>query len=99
MGDRAITTHWAVRPALIGGLLGLGGFVLVAASTTPASTAPDVPLAALAGPKPTALTHPFRNCAAARAAGAAPVFRGTPGYGPWLDGDDDGIGCEPYYGH
>lgn len=36
----------------------------------------------------------FRNCAAARAAGAAPVRRGDPGYGPHLDRDNDGIGCE-----
>ncbi|WP_281421680.1 excalibur calcium-binding domain-containing protein [Novilysobacter antarcticus] len=36
----------------------------------------------------------FHNCAAARAAGAAPVRRGDPGYGPHLDRDNDGIGCE-----
>ena len=36
----------------------------------------------------------FRNCAAARAAGAAPVRRGEPGYGRHLDRDGDGIGCE-----
>ena len=41
---------------------------------------------------------PFRNCAEARAAGAAPVRRGEPGYGPHLDRDNDGIGCEPYRG-
>lgn len=41
----------------------------------------------------------FRNCAEARAAGAAPVRRGEPGYGPHLDRDNDGIGCEPYRGH
>jgi hypothetical protein len=39
---------------------------------------------------------PFRNCAQARAAGAAPVHRGDPGYGEHLDGDLDGVGCEPY---
>lgn len=38
----------------------------------------------------------FRNCAEARAAGAAPVRRGQPGYGSHLDGDGDGIACEPY---
>lgn len=38
--------------------------------------------------------RPFRNCAEARAAGAAPVRRGEPGYGPHLDRDNDGIGCE-----
>ena len=40
----------------------------------------------------------FRNCTEARAAGAAPVRRGEPGYGPHLDRDNDGIGCEPYRG-
>ena len=36
----------------------------------------------------------YRNCAEARAAGAAPVRRGEPGYGPHLDRDNDGVGCE-----
>jgi len=36
----------------------------------------------------------YRNCTAARAAGAAPVRAGDPGYGPHLDRDRDGIGCE-----
>jgi hypothetical protein len=37
---------------------------------------------------------PFRNCAAARAAGAAPLRWGQPGYAPHLDADGDGIACE-----
>lgn len=36
----------------------------------------------------------YANCTAARAAGAAPVYAGTPGYAPHLDRDNDGIGCE-----
>lgn len=36
----------------------------------------------------------FANCSAARAAGAAPVRRGQPGYGSHLDRDGDGVGCE-----
>lgn len=36
----------------------------------------------------------YRNCAAARAAGAAPVYRGDPGYARRLDRDGDGVGCE-----
>lgn len=36
----------------------------------------------------------FANCAEARAAGAAPVRLGEPGYGAHLDRDNDGIGCE-----
>ena len=38
----------------------------------------------------------YRNCAAARAAGAAPLYRGKPGYRAQMDGDGDGIACEPY---
>lgn len=40
----------------------------------------------------------FANCTEARAAGAAPVHRGDPGYGRHLDRDNDGVGCEPYRG-
>ncbi len=36
----------------------------------------------------------YRNCAEARAAGAAPLYRGQPGYRPELDRDRDGIACE-----
>jgi len=38
----------------------------------------------------------FPNCAAARAAGAAPIYATQPGYRPGLDADQDGIACEPY---
>ncbi|TSD49067.1 DUF1524 domain-containing protein [Rhodococcus sp. KBS0724] len=40
------------------------------------------------------VTTPFKNCAAAKAAGAAPVRIGDPGYGAHLDGDGDGVACE-----
>ena len=36
----------------------------------------------------------FRNCTAARTAGAAPVRVGDPGYARHLDRDGDGVGCE-----
>lgn len=36
----------------------------------------------------------YANCAAARAAGAAPLYRGSPGYRSGLDGDGDGVACE-----
>lgn len=36
----------------------------------------------------------YKNCTAARDAGAAPVRRGDPGYGSHLDRDGDGVGCE-----
>lgn len=36
----------------------------------------------------------FRNCAAARAAGTAPIRAGEQGYGRHLDRDGDGKACE-----
>lgn len=36
----------------------------------------------------------YANCAAVRAAGKAPIYRGQPGYAPHLDRDGDGVGCE-----
>ena len=51
--------------------------------TAPPETAPPAPA-----------QGPFKNCTEARAAGAAPVYAGTPGYGPHLDRDGDGVACE-----
>ncbi|WP_199742362.1 excalibur calcium-binding domain-containing protein [Streptomyces triticirhizae] len=36
----------------------------------------------------------YRNCSEVRAAGAAPIYAGQPGYGRHLDRDGDGVGCE-----
>ena len=41
----------------------------------------------------------WRGCDDARAAGTAPIYRGEPGYREGLDGDYDGIACEPYRGN
>jgi len=35
------------------------------------------------------------GCNDARAAGTAPIYRGEPGYRSDMDGDDDGVACEP----
>lgn len=47
-------------------------------------------------PTPTPATGEvyYRNCTAARAAGAAPIYRGEPGYRSRLDRDNDGVACE-----
>jgi general secretion pathway protein G len=42
---------------------------------------------------PTATVY-YANCTAARAAGAAPIRRGEPGYRAALDRDGDGVACE-----
>ena len=36
------------------------------------------------------------GCNDARAAGTAPIYRTEPGYREEMDGDGDGIACEPY---
>jgi Excalibur calcium-binding domain len=36
----------------------------------------------------------YRNCAAVRASGKAPIRRGSPGYRTGLDRDRDGIACD-----
>lgn len=59
-------------------------------------TDPGVPASPSSSPAPAAgggSTY-FDNCDAARAAGAAPVHRGDPGYGSHLDRDGDGTACE-----
>lgn len=57
-----------------------------------------VPFSAPAAPEPAPAPAPssvyYKNCTAAREAGAAPVYAGDPGYGRHLDRDNDGIGCE-----
>ena len=36
----------------------------------------------------------YQNCDAVRAAGAAPIFPGDPGFQTKFDRDNDGVGCE-----
>lgn len=44
---------------------------------------------------PVAAAEPYyKNCTAARDAGAAPIHEGEPGYRPALDRDGDGVACE-----
>ncbi|WP_407650130.1 excalibur calcium-binding domain-containing protein [Deinococcus rhizophilus] len=59
-----------------------------ASAPAPRSQPAPVPVA------PSASSVYYPNCAAARAAGAAPVRVGQPGYGTHLDRDRDGVGCE-----
>lgn len=40
----------------------------------------------------------YPGCDAARAAGVAPIYADEPGYREAMDGDGDGIACEPYFG-
>lgn len=38
----------------------------------------------------------WSSCNNARAAGTTPIFEGEPGYREEMDGDSDGVACEPY---
>lgn len=64
----------------------------------PETTPPTHPTPAGNASKPPKDPAPayYENCDAARAAGAAPVEEGDPGYAPHLDRDGDGVGCEPW---
>lgn len=42
--------------------------------------------------------YTYSGCNEVRAAGVAPLYRHEPGFSERLDGDGDGIGCEPYHG-
>ncbi|MET7990711.1 excalibur calcium-binding domain-containing protein [Amycolatopsis sp. NPDC005232] len=45
-------------------------------------------------PKPDTSSVYFKNCTAAKAADAAPLYAGEPGYRSALDRDHDGVACE-----
>lgn len=46
------------------------------------------------GVAPAASAAPYKNCTEARANGDANITSDSPYYGPWLDKDQDGVGCE-----
>ncbi len=58
----------------------------------PTTTPESAPGPGLIGPLPSS-TY-YGSCAEARAAGAAPLRAGEPGYRPGLDRDGDGVACE-----
>lgn len=58
----------------------------------PAPEAPVVEEQQAPAPAPAAAF--YANCAAVRAAGAAPIYAGDPGYSSDLDRDGDGVACE-----
>ncbi|WP_019203649.1 DUF1524 domain-containing protein [Tsukamurella sp. 1534] len=79
---------------------------ILSSCATPGTTAPSAPTAPTTRPAtpaprqavPTTTAPPrtstYANCAQARAAGAAPLYRGQPGYSAKLDRDGDGVACE-----
>lgn len=60
-------------------------------ATKPPTKAPTKKATKKPTPKPYAY---YKNCAAVRAAGKAPLYAGEPGYRAGLDRDHDGKACE-----
>ncbi|QGZ49124.1 calcium-binding protein [Streptomyces sp. QHH-9511] len=75
-----------------------GGTAVVRITVTAPSPTPTPTPAPTRTKRTTPPAVSYQNCDAARAAGAAPVYQGDPGYGSHLDRDGDGVGCEPYSG-
>ena len=86
--------------ALVGAVIGVGSLAIT----------PDRASAAAQAIKPWAVSMDLQRarapqpgdywsgCRSAKAAGTAPIYVGEPGYRAEMDGDGDGIACEPYYG-
>jgi endonuclease G len=75
------------RAAFIAGAIAVGVAAAPSAHAAPSTTTPS--------PGPTTGSNVYYpNCKAACAAGAAPIYKGQPGYRPQLDRDNDGIACE-----
>lgn len=66
----------------------------VRADAASADTSGCAPVRLVPDPAPGTPDVYYANCAAARAAGAAPLLVGEPGYRSGLDGDKDGVACE-----
>ncbi len=80
-----------------------GGFVSptpTPKTTQPVTSTPKPKATTKPATKPEVTTKPppppvyYANCAAVRAAGKAPLYRGDPGYRAALDRDGDGVACE-----
>lgn len=99
--------HTGLRPvplliaAAVGGAaLGIGSTAFGTDTARPALEAarPVAATLGLARARPPRTGDFWRNCAEAKSVGSAPIYRGEPGYRDRLDGDSDGIACEPYHG-
>lgn len=86
------TTGTPQAPAVAagaGGALAVAPGAGAALATPPGAAAPP----STASPPPATVVS-YANCAAVRAAGKAPLYRGQPGYALHLDRDRDGVACE-----
>ena len=98
--DRYVSQEARARAARVG--LWAGEFQMPAdyRAAHPRSARRDAPPLRASAPSTAPRAEPsgayFRNCREAWAAGAAPLYREQPGYRREMDGDGDGIACEPF---
>lgn len=76
------------------GIWSIPGYVIEDGYNEEAVAAKEEPKKEEVQQKPTQQNVYYKNCTEARRAGAAPLYRGDPGYRPELDRDHDGIACE-----
>lgn len=86
-----------IGAGVLGAVVGVGSTMTTLPERTEVvSAVSDVAVAAgmKRAREPQAGDH-WGGCYAARAAGTAPIYRGEPGYSERMDGDHDGVACEP----
>lgn len=98
--EQSQAARFLATAALAGGMVGIGSVAISdggvsALAGTLKSAAVSSGVMRANTPQPGAY---YRNCDAARAAGVAPLYIGEPGYRSNMDGDGDGVACEPYRG-
>ncbi|HEX8585009.1 MAG TPA: excalibur calcium-binding domain-containing protein [Allosphingosinicella sp.] len=95
---RSAVVAKALGAAMLGGLLagtlaagGAGGFANAASNLHEVAISQG-----LARRTTPAAGDYWPGCNAAREAGVAPLYAGEPGYREAMDGDGDGVACEPH---
>jgi len=91
------SAKWLIGAALGGSVIGVGSVALTEQGRSgimlygrPAAVA-----LGLVRKRPPQLGDHWPGCNDARTAGTEPIYRGEPGYDVGMDGDGDGIACEP----
>lgn len=97
MTNRSFAVTLLVSAAAIGALVGIGTAPSAAPLRAAAlSNAKTVAVAAgVTRSRPPQDGDAWGGCNDARAMGTAPIYRDEPGYREDMDGDGDGIACEP----
>lgn len=98
---RSPVLNLLVGAGIVGAIAGVGSVAITSEGRNKiAATANDIGVATgMARERAPQDGDYWRGCDDARAAGTHPIYRGEPGYREGLDGDYDGIACEPYRGN